>query len=282
MRNFIDTAKRGAETLGAEIDIAPKQDPNKHSSVIDRLKKINATKIPVETSDGVKKDIEVVGFPVKLKSLPMLQMLSAMQTAGYLRTPENGITQHGMLSPNFDHTGKNRKSSVRFQPVNDGFTIKNGVWVPEAKNAGLEAEGIGSEGSHGKDPEHRINVYGALSLGDIDKAKGHAQHGIRSSGSSVSRGLTNGKLGNVFAPDPVEGFSGFAEPIELDGSEGAIFFLPKSYMDNPEQSFGAFITDAEFSAQQVLVGGALQVNRNRGNNPVDFMKAMEGSECTNS
>jgi hypothetical protein len=294
MKTFIDTAKQGAESIGAEIRTIPKQDANNHADLLGRLASMKTIKIPVETSDGTRKDIEVIGIPVQGTGLPLLRMLSAVQASGYLRQPTLGTTIHGMLSPNYDHKGEEQQSTIRFQGVNGGFTIENGVWLPEAKNAtflagatGLEGKGMGGSEAHGLDPEHRLNAYGALSIGNIAQARSHAQHGVRESGGSIAHALSNSKLGTTFAAgggaeDEAEKFLGFTEAVELKGTEGATFYIPRPYIDSPEESFGAFITTSDLSPQQVLVGSALQVNVTRGNDPLEFIKEMEGSTCTNS
>ncbi len=284
MNTIVDYAKGGVEQVG-DVAVAHRSPVSSYENIIAGLLRQKRLKIPVDSSDGVKKQAEAIGIPVSGKSIELLRILSDAQPAGYLSF--KGETTHGMISPNYDSRGREKKGTVRFQSVLGGFTIRNGVWLPEAANAiylagatGLESKGMGDCHSIpvSKDPEHKLTVIGAISKGDINIAKTHAQHGVRESGGSVASSLTNGQLGNVFAPDSIEGFSGFGKPVELTGNEqpSATFFIPVSYLENPEQAFGAYITDGDITPEQIVNGAGYRAINSRGAVIGEFTKAMEG------
>lgn len=283
MNTIVDFAKGGVEQAG-EVAVAHRVPVDSYEKLVSGLLRQKRLRIPVDSTDGVKKQAEAVGIPVSGRSMQLLSMLSDAQPAGYLSF--GGETTHGMLSPNYDSEGKVKKNTVRFQSVVGGFTIRNGVWLPEAANAiylagatGLEAKGVGGHDIPvSEDPEHKLTVLGAITKGDISIAKNHAQHGVRESGGSVAASLTNGQLGDVFAPKSIDGFSGFGRPIELTGREQppAAFYIPVGYLENPEQAFGAYITDGDITPEQIVNGAAYRAIGNRGGSVSEFTKAMEG------
>lgn len=282
MNTIVDYAKQGVEGVG-ELARNNRPEINNFSNLINGLLRVPRTIIEADTADGVKKSLEVVGIPVSgERSMQLLRMLSISQAPGYLGTGNR--TVHGMLSPNYDESGERRKNTIRFQSVIGGFTIRNGVWLPEPNNAlylagatGLETQGSGSHSRpHSIDPEHKLTVYGAASVGDISVAKKHAQHDLRKRGGSVARGLSDGSIGNIFSGKSIEGFSGFGEPIELTGNEKptANFYIPVGYLDNPEQAFGAYIGSGDITPEQIITGAALRTVSLRGVKTTDFVKAM--------
>lgn len=286
MINITDVGRKGAEQVG-ELKILKKPDTNGVDGFVDGLRSLKTTKLEVRTADGVLMPVEVTPIPVAGRGISLLGKLSLLQQTGYMH--DSSGVRHGMLSPNYDYTGRNRKDSIRFMPTNDGFTIKNGVWLPDAQHTlmlagatSLESEGVGSD-HHAIDPEHKAGVYGATSLGDMSKAINHAQHGVRKSGMSIAEGLTNGVLGNVFARGSIDGFDGFDVSNDYTGSEGAVFYIPKSYLESPDQTMGAYFgPDIDgVTPDRVFAGAALQANMMRGKNPNEYMKAMEVSECHN-
>lgn len=285
MNTIVDYAKGGVEQAG-EVAVAQRVPVNTYESIVNGLLGRKRQKLPlVDSSGGDLISPEVVSIPVRDKhGMGLLRILSEAQASGYLYF--NDKMTHGMLSPNYDASGQNKKNSIRFQSVLGGFTIRKGVWLPEASNAlylagatGLEAKGVGSHDVPvSKDPEHKLTIYGAVSKGDINIAKTHAQHGVRKSGDSVAHSLSDGSLGDVFSPKSIEGFNGFGKPIELTGNEvpNATFYIPVGYLENPEQSFGAYITNSGLTPEQIVSGAAIRAVSSRGKSVSEFTKAMEG------
>lgn len=286
MNTILEYAKGGIEESG-EVTPIHRPEISTYHSVVDGLRNMPGArqKIDVEASDGVMQSIEVVGIPVSgQRSLSLLRIMSDAQAPGYLHY--GGQTMHGMLSPNYDHEGTHQKSTVRFQALVGGFAIKNGLWIPDPANAmylagatGLESAGVGGhDRSLSEDPEHKLTVLGAVSKEDISIAKTHAQHGIREASDSVAHSLSDGKLGNVFAPQSIDGFEGFGRPIELNGAEqpAATFFIPMGYLERPEQAFGAFITDDGITPEQIVSSAAYRAVKSRGSDIEYYTQAMEG------
>lgn len=288
MKNILDHAKRGAENVG-ELAGGHSVDQSRLAVFIQKLLESKAfTKIEVDTTDGVKRSVEAVTVPVRGQGMNLLQALSDASPTVFLRHANR--TTQGMISPNYDTDGRNKLGGVRFLGVrDDSFVIRNGSWVPEpttglylAGATGLESKDVGGS-DHAKidvrkDPEHKISVYGAVSLGNIALARSHAQHDYRSKGGSVATGLTNGALGNVFAPGSIDTFSGFGAPITLDGTEGATIFIPRDYLERPTQSFGALMTGTDITPERVITGAALGAISDRGGNVVNYMRQMESAK----
>lgn len=265
MRKITDIGKQGAENLGTEL-VGPTADVEAAAfdQLVATLKSFPARPIPVETSDGIKKPVEVHALNLSNpKVFKLMHHTAAYRPTVYAQI--GGRRVMGMLSPNFDPHGEHRLSALKILPLQIAYPLTNAE-LPNPEMTTMLSGGVGAEasgvGGHtltaGGDYEHRLTGLGSISLGDPLIAARHQNHGVRQQ-SSVVTGLSTGSLGNIFEPNKsVSEFTGFDVPVLLAPEAATTddeIYIPKSFLDRPQESFGIYLPDAE----QIVLGAGLQV-----------------------
>lgn len=237
---------------GETVEVSQKQlDIVSTQTFIDQLlllkDRLPRKDISVPTTDGVLKDLSARMIPLFGEGFRLAQMLSERSPMVYV--PTNGRYREAMMSPNYDAHGENVRPTVRVIPVNkSGIPIDSALWLPDANQVmalaggvSMEKKGVGGHGDGTSDVEHKLSVIGAVTLGNVRLASGHAQHHVRENAGSTATALSNGTLGSVFSKGRIDRFDGFDEPIEYDGSTKQVLFIPDSFFDNPYETFGSLI-----------------------------------------
>lgn len=288
MRTLIEYGKRGTELAG-DIKTVPNVEHAPYKKQLEYLLTLRGlrTFVDVDTDLGVKKKLEVITVPLFGEGYQLARGLADGRPTVFVHT-QTGLRQ-GMMSPNYDHEGKERLAAVKIQLLKQrAFEVSTKLWLPDADDAvylagvtALEAQGVGGHDAPvEQDLEHRLSVLGAVSLGDITLAQEHGQHAVRERGSSVAAGLSNYKLGSIFAEGSIGGFEGFDEPITFDGSEnGKFMFIPVSYVENPEQAFGGLMdTSPGLAPEGIVIGAGMKAleARNMLKDHGVYQKAMIG------
>jgi hypothetical protein len=260
-KQYIDSGLRGAERLGNLA--AP--ETGLHSNIdpfLEKLRTLPTVRVEVEGQDGVKTTVESLVFGLEnQRAYAAVFALAAYEPAVIARV--GGRSIHGMLSANYDAHGEHRLGVVKIIPLNEPLQHGSGQ-LPDAGGiallggaVSLERPGVGSHDSIvGEELEHRVTSLGAVSLGSPEVSLGHVQHDLRKAGSSTASGLTSGKLGTLFAPTSTRDFQGFGEPLVVTEANraGVSICLPKSYLDNPDMTFGALLT---VDTTRVMVGNGI-------------------------
>lgn len=237
---------------GETVSVSQTQlDIDSTNTFIDQLTQLKGNlpkkDISVPTIDGVLKKMSARMIPLFGEGFNLARMLSEHSPMVYV--PTNGQYREAMMSPNYDAHGENIRPTVRVIPVNrSGIAVDSALWLPDANQVmalaggvSMEKKGVGGHGNGTSDVEHKLSVIGAVTLGDVRLASGHAQHHVRESAGSTATALSNGSLGSVFSKGRIERFDGFGEPIEYDGSTKQVLFIPDSFFDNPYETFGSLI-----------------------------------------
>lgn len=272
MRNIVDIGKQGAEHVDIDTP-GPHQLVTGIEPYLPVIEKFPVTKIEAEINDGTKKSIEVHSLLLNNPQVFGLAWHLAMyEPIVYAQQADRTVM--GILSPNFDEHGQQRRPSLKIIPLKQAYPlIQQGTdLLPDAQMATMlagsaHAEGAGV-GSHAvaaeRDYEHKLAIVGSISLGrnSITADGKHMQHALRHR-SSVATGLSDGSLGNIFTADGQRtgGFPGYGMPMIFhpDTAQSTdTIYLPKGFL-NSERAFGAYYTDAA----TIAYGASLQIMYDR-------------------
>lgn len=265
MRNILEIARQGEDRLSDDIKIAESVDLASLERFSATVKRFPRQQIETELDSGVKQAIGV--YTLLLANRQVFELLrgaAVLEPIVYART--QGRRVMGMLSANYDEDGRNRLPTLKIIPLQRPYPLTSNQ-QPDARMAtmlagavSIERAGVGDHsGLVSADPEHRSTMYGAISVDKPSIAISHKNHQVRRT-NSVATGLTNGQLGNLFAPDyATSDFPGFGDPLEIRaeavGPEDAIF-IPESFVDgNNLESYGVIYDDAP----RLMLGAGLQV-----------------------
>lgn len=276
MKSILDIGKQGSDrlesfsgpqaaALGADLD--------QRLAIIARFP---TQTIEADTADGIKKSVEVHTLLVgNDRIFDLAHGLAVYEPMVFARAAQRRVL--GMLSPNYDEAGGTRLSSLKIIPLLQPYPLRADK-KPDARMATMlagavsaEREGVGGHaGATSADFEHRATILGAISLDNHDLAIKHENHVVRTgkdavSGktvappSAVATGLTDGRLGNLYVPEPsVSDFPGFGEPLFIHRGSNDMLFLPKAFL-GAEEAFGASYADAP----RIMLGAGLQTLFNR-------------------
>lgn len=263
MRNILDIAKHGGEQLDMDIRVANTADISGLDKLAGTLRRFPKQQIEAETAAGVKKNIGVHTLLLSnVKVFELLRQAAVFEPVVYARA--HGREVMGMLSANYDEKGISRLPFIKIIPLKNPYPLTSKQQVDPrmatmlAGAASGERRGVGGHGGKvSRDPEHLNTIYGALSLNQPDIAISHKNHQIRRS-SSVATGLTDGRLGTLFAPDrALSDFPGFDNPLTIHpgaaGKNDAVF-MPESFIDNLD-SYGVTYDNAS----RVMLGASLRI-----------------------
>lgn len=274
MRTIVDLGKAGAERLDGFTGPKTEQPATQLDVYLGFIKNFPRQVIEADTSDGVKKSVEVRTLLLSNQHVfQLVHELAVYEPMVYAH--QGGKTVFGMLSPNYDGEGKDRLPSIKVIPLQKPYPLTSDL-KPDARMATMltgatnaESKGIGGHsGPVAGDFEHRLTILGAISKDDYSIALNHTNHAIRQD-SSVATGLTNGKLGTLYEADKtVSDFTGYGNPLNFHQGKTApsdAIFLPDSFLSSPE-AFGPYYDDAS----RLMLGAGLQVlYEQRGNGVAD-------------
>lgn len=268
MNKITEYGARGAEYL--EEYTRPQVQPidlelHKHTEVIKKLSKV---KLEEDTSDGTKRSINTYALPLSNpRVFSLLHSFAKYQPLVYVS--QNGQpASMGIMSPNYDDHGHNRNPDIKVIPLFTPYPLVQKSQfdiVPDVRMmtmlagaASSESAGVGGHTDVDKDLEHRATILGAISIDNSSFAISHANHGVRKSNGSVVSDLSNGKLGNIFAPNQSENdFTGFGTPIVIKPDQSTskdYIYIPESFLEN-EGAYGVTFDDAD----RIMLGAGLQV-----------------------
>jgi hypothetical protein len=265
MKTIIDIGKQGSEQLpnihapGAEVAV---DDPDLAAKLA-IIRRFPRQTIEAPTADGVLRTVTIRTLLLhNSRVFDLVHSLAPYEPMVYAHT--GGRTVLGMLSPNYDPDGQTRLPAIKIIPLQKPYPLTPQL-QPDARMTtmlagavGAERKGVGSHTSNmASDLEHKATILGAISVGNPDLALSHQNHGVRAR-SAVATGLTNGRLGNLYAPDAsVSEFPGYGSPIVIHKEHATLqdmLFLPDSFLDD-EQSFGVALGHAS----KIMLGAGLQV-----------------------
>ncbi len=258
---MIAAGQRGAEQLGDLT--APANVVSDHvDQYLAYMLALPMTRAEVESDAGVRTTVETVVLRLAgVQQFEFAKILATYEPTVIARVGD--VAVHGMLSPNYDAHGHSALPTIKVIPLNEPL-IHGRSGLPDAGGVAmlggavsLERPGVGSHDNVvGQEIEHRTTSLGAISLGRPEIALGHAQHNVRKKGSSVATGLSNGTLGALFQPTLRTDFQGYGEPIIISDTNRAQaeILIPKSYIDHPDQAFGAMVT---VDTTRVMIGNGI-------------------------
>lgn len=267
MNKITDYGARGAEHL--ESYTAPKIqeiDPT-FQSYVNIVKQFPKVNLEDDASDGSKRPLSAHALPIgNERVFELLHAFSVYEPLVYLGTNGQKASM-GIMSPNHDDHGHSRNPDLKIIPLFTPYPLNvKGQYdlTPDARMmtmlagaAHSESAGVGGHGDVDNDLEHRATILGAISIGDSSKAISHANHDVRRQNGSVVSSLSNGQLGNIFAPNTSENdFTGFGQPIviskETAGKKDFVY-IPESFVGS-ESAFGVTYKDAD----RIMLGAGLQ------------------------
>ncbi len=270
MKTIIEIGKQGGENIDGLIVPHPEAAvDNRLAKLIEYIRQAPLLPFETETSDGIKKTVEVRCIPLGGRRFDLVHALAAYEPLVYLKTKTAEKARMGMLSANYDSAGVQRQDALKLislrtpQPLVPGFKPPAETMVMLSGAASAERKGVGAhDRAAAADLEHRATILGAVSLGRPDIALGHKNHKVRQS-SAVVTGLTNGQLGNLYAPaQGLDTFQGYDEPIVItreQATDSDRLYIPDTFLDEPK-AFGVWYEDSA----RIMLGAGLQVLHNRG------------------
>ncbi len=256
MKSILDIGKSGADQLDDWIEPGSPTQPGVNqelAQISGILKKFPRARLEAEVDDGTKRSVDVRAIAMSdSRVFELVRSYASYEPMVYLGNNRQPAVM-GMLSSAHDSHGESRLPMIRFFPLKNAYPLTSKA-LPDARMAtmltgavGLERAGVGGHsGNIAKDPEHRLTVIGAVSLGNPLIALRHDNHAVRKT-SSVAAGLTEGSLGRIFegSTDMDPNFQGFAQPLILDPKLAmtTTLYIPDSFLES-ETAYGGFYTDA--------------------------------------
>lgn len=271
MNTIIDYGKKGAEHLKEFTEpVIQKVDPLLYRQV-EIIKQFPKTTLVDETSDGKRESINAHVLTLSNPHVfKLLHAFSAYQPLVYIGQADRPASM-GILSPNYDDHGHERNPDLKVIPLFTPYPLraKGNHFVPDARMmtmlagaASAESKGVGSHGDINKDFEHRATILGGISIGNPNVAINHNNHAVRQGDGSVASSLTNGQLGNLYAPNQSENdFTGFGQPIVVKSGATQptdIIYIPESFLE----SFEAYGVTYD-QAPQIMLGAGLKALHSR-------------------
>ena len=273
METIRSIGQRGGDSLIQHLEIATPaalQEDQVRNGLIGQVRRFPRSHIEAETASGVKQTVGVHTLPLALgggRVFNLAHQLAAHEPIVYAQVGSRRVL--GMMSSNYGTDGS-RLPSLKIIPLQTAYPLTAKL-LPDADMATMLAGAVSAErrgvGDHAvqrpsKDLEHQATLLGAVSLGDAGVARRHDNHGVRASGSALATGLTNGKLGSLYAPSQELGaFTGFDLPLVISPHEvtatDSIFF-PDSFLDNPEAWGGMYD-----EAPKIMLGAGMRVLEQR-------------------